>query len=223
MSSQHRFENVQLLEQALTHPSYAHERGTKSNQVFEFLGDSVLELIATEYLVERYKMANEGELSKRRSTLVNRTALAKYARKLRLDKLVLLGKGENTEEGRQKDSILADTFEAYIAAAYLDGGLEAARPVLIDLFESYVEDKSPSSWDYKTELQEAVQSRGLTPPQYRTAEAFGLEHSKIFKVYCTISTGEESVGLGTSKKLAEQQAAYNLLKGLKNRSSHVDV
>ncbi|CAO0821819.1 Ribonuclease 3 [Desulfarculales bacterium] len=208
----YRFADLQILEAALRHSSYVHEHpedGGESNERLEFLGDAVLELVITELLYKRFPQASEGQLSKARSGVVNESRLAATAVALGLGQYLFLGKGEESQNGHQKPSILADALEAVVAAVYLDGGLEAARQVIKDLLAPVAEQaimRAPKK-DYKTCLQERVQEALHITPRYQLLDAQGPDHEKLFRVALKIDGQSVAVGQGHSKKEAEQNAA----------------
>ncbi|MBI5524439.1 MAG: ribonuclease III [Desulfarculus sp.] len=208
----YHFHDLGLLEAALRHSSYVHEhpdQAGESNERMEFLGDAVLELVITQLLFERFPQASEGQLSKARSGVVNEGRLAATAGTLGLGHYLLLGKGEESQNGHQKPSILADALEAVAAAIYLDGGLEAARQVLLNLLGPVAEQailRAPKK-DYKTRLQERVQEALHITPRYLLLSAEGPDHDKLFLVSVEIDGQAVATGQGRSKKEAEQHAA----------------
>ncbi len=224
----YRFKNLDLLEQGLCHRSFAHENpGEKhqDNERMEFLGDAVLDLIIGHLLMERHPEYSEGDLSKLRAAAVNSARLAKIARDLSLREYLLLGKGEELTRGREKNSILAGSLEAVMAAVYLDGGFKKAMKVVSSLFSPYleVEEKEGSHQDFKTKLQETSQETFRAPPRYILAREFGPDHDKVFGVKVMIGKKVAGFGGGKSKKEAEQKAARNTLKKLNlNRSTRAD-
>ena len=208
----HDFADLELLQAALRHSSFVHEhpeQAGESNERLEFLGDAVLELVVTQLLFERFPQASEGQLSKARSGVVNEARLAATARALDLGSYLLLGRGEGSQNGHQKPSILADALEAVTAAVYLDGGLEAARAVVLGLLGQVAEQavlRAPKK-DYKTRLQERVQEALHITPRYRILSAQGPDHDKVFLVALEIDGQPVATGQGRSKKEAEQDAA----------------
>jgi len=220
----HRFKKPELLELALTHRSYANERGAAVHyERLEFLGDAVLGLIASEWLYARYPDLPEGELSKLKAHLVSKSALAPYAERLELGAALRLGVGEERSGGRTKISLLADSMEALFGAVYLDGGLagglRAAREVVEPMLETTLA-SGPSARsrtfgaDSKTRLQELAQARGWPLPEYRLIGESGPDHSKSFTVECWVDGAPASRGEGPSKKIAEQRAATDALARL---------
>ena len=208
------FKDPRLLENALTHSSYANEgnRGLKSNERLEFLGDSVLGFITARYLFDR-ETGPEGELTKLRASLVCEKALFSYARQLGLGECLLLGKGEQQTGGAERPSILADAFEAVIAAIYLDGGLEPVKTFLIPFLEQErSQQRRPKFKDYKTLLQEIVQQNPGEKIEYELKGESGPDHNKQFLMEVHLNSNVIGTGRGRSKKEAEQQAAREALK-----------
>ncbi len=212
----YEFKKLRYLERALTHSSYANEKRTQSNERLEFLGDSVLSLIVSNYLFHKLSRKDEGDLTKIRSTLVCESALAEVAKKIDLGNLILLGRGEEMTGGRERASVVSDAFEALLAAIYLDGGFEAAENWLMSLMAEELEVGCTGKYykDYKTILQEEMQKRSGSRVSYRMTGAKGLEHSKIFAVEVIVDGNVCGSGTGTSKKEAEQAAAEAALSGM---------
>jgi ribonuclease-3 len=205
----YRFLDPALAELALTHRSV----GRPNNERLEFLGDALLGVIVAEMLYQAHPHASEGELSRLRAQLVNGQALAVVARELELGEGLKLGPGELKSGGHRRDSILADAFEALVAAVYLDGGFESCRGLVRDLFAQRVADLPRSSKDAKTRLQEWLQARGLPLPTYDLIGSQGDDHAKMFDVACSIA---EPASLrvhasGPSRRAAEQEAAELVL------------
>ena len=201
--------DADLLELALTHRSYAYEKGgLPTNERLEFLGDSVLGLVVTHELYTRYADVSEGRLAKLRAAVVNSRALAEVGRALGLGEFVLLGKGEQATGGRDKSSILADTTEALLGAVYLDRGVEAAVELVQRLFGPlmHAAAQDGAALDWKTALQELSATRGLGVPDYRLAES-GPDHAKSFTAVVHVGGEAHGDGAGRSKKEAEQRAA----------------
>ena len=199
-----------LIEQALTHRS----AGPLNNERLEFLGDALLGLIIAEALLERFPRASEGELSRRRATLVNKDALAGVARGLRLGDYLRLGSGELRTGGHARDSILADAFEALLGAIYLDQDFATARQVVLSVFDEPLSDGAnrDAGKDPKTRLQEWLQARQLGLPDYEVIDIHGEQHAQRFSVRCRLAgDGREAVGDGSSRRRAEQQAAEMML------------
>lgn len=208
------FQDPQLLENALTHSSYANEgnRGLDSNERLEFLGDSVLGFVAARYLFAKEK-GQEGQLTKVRASLVCEKALCSYANRIGLGEYLLLGKGERNNGGGKRPSILADAFEAVIAAIYLDGGLEAAETFILPFLEYERSQQRRSQFkDYKTALQEIVQQNPGEQLEYRLKSESGPDHNKRFVTDVYLNSNIIGTGQGHSKKEAEQQAAREALK-----------
>ncbi len=198
-----------LLEVALTHRSYAYENGgLPTNERLEFLGDSVLGIVITETLFDRYPGWSEGQLAKMRAAVVNANALSDVARTLGLGEFVRLGRGEDATGGRDKSSILADTLEALFGAVFRDGGIDEARRVVHALFDPLVDRAAElgAGLDWKTSLQEVAAAAGLGLPEYRVSET-GPDHAKEFTAEAVLAGDALGVGTGRSKKIAEQQAA----------------
>lgn len=207
------FRNIALLETALTHRSYVNENpqlAVADNERYEFLGDSVLGLCISDLLIKKYPDFNEGALSKIRAAVVNEKPLAELAYKLDIGNCLLLGRGEEISGGRSKDSLLANAFEAVIAAIYLDSGFTRTRSILRKLMGSLLNDDGihfQHHFDYKTALQEFCQKTYKTAPVYRIVDSCGPDHAKIFDVEVTIAGKVIHYGCGKSKKEAEKQAA----------------
>lgn len=214
----YQFNNESLLNQALTHRS-VHK--SNNNERLEFLGDSVLGVVISEYIFKELPIATEGELSRIRSSLVKEEALAIVARDIGLGNYIHLGPGELKSGGFRRDSILSDALEAIIGAVYLDQGFEKAKQVILFLYQEYLVNlPSPSSLkDPKTRLQEYLQSKKIELPEYQVTASKGKSHNQVFSVSCTISSQNLAAkGTGTSRKKAEQMAASNLYKLLKAKA-----
>lgn len=205
----HPFRDPALAQLALTHRSV----GKPNNERLEFLGDALLGVVIAELLYEAHPNASEGELSRLRSQLVNGQALAVIARELELGDQLKLGSGELKSGGYRRDSILADAFEALLAAVYLDAGFDACRNVIRALFEPLVAAIPRSSKDAKTRLQELLQSRGWPLPHYELVDSHGEDHAKTFDVTCDITepAAIRADGRGSSRRAAEQEAAEIVL------------
>lgn len=212
----HRFARRDLLRRSLTHKSYSHEAKDdeiRDNETFEFLGDSVLGFVVGDLLFQRFPKLDEGALSKMKAYLVSATSLARKARDLGMGEVILLGVGEEKSGGRRKDSLLANLFEATIAAVYLDGGIDAARQLIERSFDGDLGTLSEEDLlfhDYKTALQELAQGRGLPLPEYSVVGEVGPDHDKRFIVEVKVGS-HLARGEGSSKKEAQQQAARNAL------------
>lgn len=212
---QYRFKDFRLLNKALTHKSFVNENNNsiKHNERFEFLGDSVLDLIVSDYIIVRYADYAEGVLSKIRAAVVNETCLAALARGIDLGQYLQLGRGEDLSGGRNKPSLLANAFEALAGAVYLDSNLESAANVFLPLLKQEI-DAYSDSWDfhdYKSELQELTQNKMLCIPTYRVVRETGPDHDKRFDVVVLIKDVLKGQGVGRSKKEAEQAAAQEAL------------
>ncbi|GAB6098475.1 ribonuclease III [Halanaerocella petrolearia] len=213
------FDDLKLLERAITHKSYANENqelDLKDNERLEFLGDSVLDLIISRYIFINYPEHPEGDLAKIRSVVVSSPILAQKAQEIKLGEYMLLGKGEEMTGGRKRNSILADAFEAVVGSIYLDQGLDKARDFVLDLLISKVEIVEQGDYirDYKTLLQELVQQDSNLRPEYKVIEEEGPDHNKHFTVEVTFADKILGVGTGFSKKEAEQQAAKKAINKL---------
>jgi ribonuclease-3 len=215
----YRFRDWALLNQALTHKSYDNEmqenRGNHYERL-EFLGDSVLDTAISHLLMQEYPDSDEGELSKRRSSLVNKKRLAQLARSLNVGKYVRLGKGEEQNLGRSKHSILACVYEALVGAVYLDGGYKKVYKVIQSHFNDLLsfEQKKPAYRDFKSRLQEHVQSTFRTIPEYNLVKESGPPHDRKFEIAIQINGKTYGTGKGKSKKDAQQRAAAATLKQL---------
>ena len=218
-----KINNLTLLNTALTHSSYAYENRnhgmTVDNERIEFLGDSVLGLIVSTFLYKNFPEMNEGEMTKIRARYVCEHALANYARKISLGKYILLGKGELMNGGRDRNSILADTFESVLGAYYLDVGFECTRKIVLNLIsgEMLKCDLSDSFVDYKTQLQELVQRDADNVIKYYVVREIGPDHNKQYDVVVKINDETYGGGLGKNKKEAEQIAAKEAMEKLKNK------
>jgi ribonuclease-3 len=206
---------IELLNTALTHSSFANESKGKfqHNERLEFLGDSILSLIVSEYLFLNFPDVSEGNLTKLRASVVSERSLVNIASAIDLGKYILLGKGEENTGGRKRASILADAFESLIAAIYLDGGIEQAKAFVLKYIKEYIEWglNGKGFRDYKTELQEVLQQESDMEIEYRIVEEYGPDHDKAF--VAEVYYGGEAIGsgFGKSKKEAEQQAACSAL------------
>lgn len=211
------FGNENLLRQALTHLSYIYEHNLPpldSNEKLEFLGDTILGYVITNIIFERFPDLSEGQLSKFRARLVNTGILADVAREINLGSHLLLGHGEEVSGGRDKTSILADSFEAIIGAYYLDRGLDAAHDFIFRLFSDRVNEESTkeASADYKTRLQELTAKKFGLAPEYNIYRETGPDHHKMFHAQVSVGRHVYGKGKGTSKKEAEQAAAKEALE-----------
>ena len=206
----YRFHNISLLQNALTHSSYANERwhnSLLSNERLEFLGDSILGMLVAEYLYRNFPDRPEGELTRMRADMVCEKTLSGVAEQIHLGKHLLLGHGEEQGGGRTRESILADAVESVIAAAFLDGGMEAALHFVKTFILVQVPVKQLHNADYKTQLQELVQQKKNQVLAYVLLDETGPDHDKHFAVAVTLNGTEVGRGDGRSKKRAEQEAA----------------
>jgi ribonuclease-3 len=222
----HIFKNEDLLLEALTHPSMAHERGGNNgqhNQRLEFLGDAVLQVLLTDRIYRLYPDFPEGKLTQVRAHLANRHTLCRRAKAIDLGAHLLLGKGEESSGGRERLSNLADGFEALLGAIYLDGGTRAARKFVLKQFASELrelkESSSSSRHNPKGQLQELLQARAPDNPDYRVIRETGPDHSKHFEAIVEWQGRELGRGFGHSKKQAETAAAESALETLLKEDS----
>ena len=215
----YKFKKLQYLENALTHSSYANEYRRNSNERLEFLGDSVLSVIISDYIFKRMGTRNEGDLSKLRASLVCEQALDAVARRIGLDKFILLGKGEELTGGRERPSIVSDALEAVIAAIYLDGGIEKAREWVLDLMIKDIEEaiRGNCVHDYKTRLQECIQKKKNAVIEYELVKEEGMDHDKTFTMQVKINGKSKGTGVGKNKKEAAQRAAKEALESMKKK------
>ncbi|MCR4604661.1 MAG: ribonuclease III [Eubacterium sp.] len=212
----YEFKDIALLENALTHSSYAHENGLSygaNNERLEFLGDAVLELSSSRFIFDKYPKVPEGKMTKLRAALVCEQSLAEVARKLNFGDFIRLSNGEISTGGAKRDSILSDAVEAVIGAIYLDGGFDAAdifikKYVLVDI------DKKHMMFESKSALQELVQDKyhADTKIEYKVVEESGPAHAKHFRIACFVQGKKLSEGVGPTKKKAESMAAYEAIK-----------
>jgi len=213
----YNFNNINLLNRALTHSSYANEH-KKLNMTFnerlEFLGDSVLSVIVSDFIFTKYIEYPEGELTKLRATVVCEPSLAFVAKKLKLGRYLLLGKGEEATGGRDRVSILADALEALIGSIYLDGKLKSAKTFILKYLSEIIENAVKGGdlfIDYKTQLQETLQKTTKSKIEYRVIKEEGPDHNKIFHIEVTVDEDILGNGIGKSKKESEQNAAKTAL------------
>ncbi|UCE42677.1 MAG: ribonuclease III [Candidatus Aminicenantes bacterium] len=223
----YRFQNRELLQIALTHRSFAYESQEEDladNEVFEFLGDSVLGLVVADFLVTAYPGVSEGELSKLKSTVASTSSLSSFAQQIKLDKSILLGKGEEKSGGRNKKTILAGAFEAVIAAIYLDGGFHQSKDFVMGHLKPFFKKINVNKFlinNYKSALQEYFQKESLPAPNYKMVTSRGPDHKKQFTVEVFLKKKSLAKATGSSKKEAEQKAAQKALKSLLGRKMRV--
>ena len=211
------FKNTQLLTKAVTHSSHANEKSVSEgdNEQLEFLGDSVLGFLVSDFLFRTHPRLTEGQLSKLKGFFVSSANLVKYAERIHLGDYLQLGKGEEKTGGRTKQALLVDALEAILGAIYLDGGIEEARRVILNFFEPQIEDVGDSDrqlQDFKTALQEELQAQQRGRAEYVVTSEEGPEHQKLFTVEVLIGGHSIAQGLGLTKKAAEQAAAREALE-----------
>ena len=216
----YRFRDRGLLEHALTHTSRANEDvsgGVVDNESMEFLGDALLGFVIADLLFRDFPHFDEGQKSKTKAAVVSTATLAKQAERLQLGEHVLLGRGEEKTGGRRKQALLADTYEALLAAVYLDGGIEHARALIVREFTPLLDEfkrDGVTGQDYKSALQELLQSRDLPLPEYRLVGTQGPDHRKLFEIEVGVKGEPLATATGASKKEAEQEAARAALDKL---------
>lgn len=209
------FKDEKLLYEALSHSSFANEnkKQRNSNERLEFLGDSVLSIVVSDYIFEHFKHLPEGELTKLRASLVCEKALFEFSKKIELGKYIFLGKGEEITGGRERASIVSDAMEAVIAAIYLDGGIEPARKHIMGFLpKDLTPEYSTTIHDYKTSLQEIIQKNPEEKVEYFLKDETGPDHNKKFTVQVLLNNNVIGEGVGRSKKSAEQAAAKEALE-----------
>lgn len=208
------FKNKDLLRTALTHTSYAHENKVESNEKLEFLGDSILEFVTSNYLYNNYKKLKEGEMTKVRASVVCEKSLHQVALKHNFSDFLKLGKSEIACNGNKKPAILADSVEAVIAAIYQDSNIQNAEKFIIENLKEQIEvsSKHVGMKDYKTVLQEKLQIHGNVKIEYTVIDEKGPDHNKIFVVEVKCNGKHLAIGQGTTKKGAEMEAAHNALE-----------
>ncbi|MCL2145206.1 MAG: ribonuclease III [Endomicrobia bacterium] len=210
---EYEFNNLEVLIAALTHKSCAAEFGLKIyNERMEFLGDSILSAIVAESLYNRYSDETEGKLSQLKSQIVSSQNLSEWAKEIKLGDFVLLGKSEDTIESRQREGLLCDVFEALVCAVYLDGGFENAKKFVLKFLDKQ---QDIVITDYKSRLQEAVQSEYKILPKYKILRERGPDHDKNFEVAVYVKDQLLGKGVGHSKKEAQQEAALKALENIK--------
>lgn len=212
----YEFKNKALLKNALTHTSYAYEHNVQSNEKLEFLGDSILEFVSSDYIYHTYTNLKEGEMTKVRATVVCEGSLYKIAIKHNFSDFLCLGKSEQLTGGNKRPAILADSVEAVIAAMYEDGGLEPAKKFIIENLKGEIEQatKQVGMKDYKTVLQEKLQVHGNVRIKYEIIAEKGPDHDKTFEAEVKLNGKVLATGVGKSKKHAEMEAAKKALEVL---------
>lgn len=210
------FKDKNLLKTALTHTSYAYDHNIESNEKLEFLGDSILEFVSSQYIYKNYSKLREGEMTKVRATVVCEASLYKIAKQHKFSEYLYIGKSEQQSKGNEKPAILADSVEAVIAAIYLDGGLEPACKFIIENLkdEIAIATQHVGEKDYKTMLQEKLQEHGNVKITYKIIKETGPDHNKTFEAEVELNGKELAKGKGKSKKLAEMSAAKKALENL---------
>lgn len=214
--------DLKIYVESMTHRSFAKEINilSRGNEQLEFLGDSVLSFIVTSYLYKNFSFYSEGKLAKIRALLVSRKILANLSKKIKIDKQILLSENEELSDGRNKESILANAFEAFIGAIYIDRGINFVFQWFLDKFDDFIEERitNPKISDYKTHLQEIIQADYSKLVKYELEKSEGPDHDKIF--YSTAKIDDRIIGSGTgkSKKDSEQEAAKSALKSMYNLS-----
>jgi ribonuclease-3 len=208
----YEFKDKNLLVTALTHSSYSNESGGDNYERFEFLGDSVLGMIVSEYIFLKFPELSEGRLTKIRSSLVCEKTLKFYSLKMNIGKFLRLSRGENRNGGRERASILADVFESVIAAIFLDGGIKPAKELVLSFISENIDNIEEYLPDYKSEIQEVNQTSGNNVVSYVLVNESGPDHNKKFTIELRINGKPAGIGTGGSKKEAEQLAAKNALK-----------
>jgi ribonuclease-3 len=210
----YKFKDLELFKTALTHSSYANETSVESNERLEFLGDAVLGFIVAHVLYKRYPDASEGKLSKMRSSIVSRMNFAHLARELKIDKQVLLGKGEENTGGRERESNISGTFEAVIGAIFIDGGYRRVSKIITTLLKNCLNGDEEIFKDYKTKLQEVAQRKFKKVPKYKVVLEEGPPHDKNFHIEVRLGRKSFGKGVGRNKKQAEQEAAKQGLESM---------
>ena len=213
----YKFTNIKLLQNALTHTSYAYEHNKESNEKLEYLGDSILEFISSKYLFNTYKNLREGEMTKVRAAVVCEDSLYKIATKHNFSDFLYLGKSEILNNGRYSKAILADSVEAVIAAMYLDSDINQVEKFIIDNLKEPIEiaTKNVGNKDYKTVLQEKLQIHGNVNIKYTIIKEEGPDHDKTFESKVEVNGKQIGLGTGKSKKASEMMAAKKALEILK--------
>ena len=215
----YEFKNKQLLEKALTHTSYDYENKKQSNEKLEFLGDSILEFVSSEYIYHNYPNLKEGEMTKVRASVVCEDSLQKIAKMHNFSDFLYLGKSERTSQKEVRPAIMADSIEAVIAAIFLDGGLEETKKFILNNLAKPIENatKNIGQKDYKTVLQEVLQKNGNVDIEYVIVDEKGPDHEKVFTAEVKFNNKILATGEGKSKKQAEMEAAQKALENIKKR------
>ena len=220
------FRNLELLDLALSHRSFTNEKGlSENNERLEFLGDSILGFVVTEFLYKNYQDLAEGELARIKAFVISESTLSKVAKNIGLNKYLLIGKGEEASGGRNKKTIISDAFEAFLASYYLDSNLKKVKNLIIKLFQPEIElvTQNKHEKDYKTLLQEYVQKEYKQCPVYRLKGKEGPEHNKTFYMEVLIKNETLGSGHGKSKKAAEKLAAKNAYLRLTSPLVETDI
>src|SRR5690554_4875763 len=209
-----KFNDFNIYKTAFTHQSYSNEHGVMSNERLEYLGDAILDFIVADYLYHKYPNETEGNLTKVRAKYVCARANSEYATILKLNEAFLLGKGETEQGGKTKQSLLADLFEAFLGAVYLDNGIDKVKEILEKLVFPKINSQSNFFIDYKSKLQEYIQSESRKSVEYQLVKDTGPAHNKTFTVVVIHGNVKLGVGVGKSKKDAEQKTAEDTLQKL---------
>ena len=212
----YKFKNIELLKTAFTHTSYAYENRVESNEKLEFLGDSILEFVSSEYIYKNYEHLKEGEMTKVRATVVCEQSLYKIAKLHNFSDFLYLGNSEKKTGGNKRPAILADSVEAVIAAMFLDGGIEPVKTFIVENLKEEIEvaSRHVGDKDYKTVLQEKLQIHGEVKIEYKTLSEKGPDHDKTFEVQVLCNGKVLALGKGKSKKLAQMEAARKAIENL---------
>ena len=208
----YEFHDLNFLKIALTHRSYSSEYGLKyCNERMEFLGDGILSAVVSEYLYNKYSEDNEGKLSQIKAQIVSAKSLSAWAKKIKLHKFIFISKSEDSNFARQRESLLCDSFEAIIGAIYLDSNFEIVK----DFIHKFLSlEQTIELTDYKTSLQELVQAQFQTLPEYKVVREYGPDHDKKFEIAVFIEGKQFGLGIGSSKKEAEQNSAKQAYRKL---------
>lgn len=214
------FRNKELLKTALTHTSYANEHGCESNEKLEFLGDSILEFVSSDYIYQKYAKLKEGEMTKVRASVVCEAALHRVAQRLNFSDFLYVGKSEAYSHGNTRPAVMADSVEAVIAAMYFDGGLGVAKDFIISILKDEIETATHAVGmkDYKTVLQELLQANGDAKIEYVLLKTTGPDHNKTFYTEVRCNGQALAQGVGKSKKTAEMVAAQKAIENRKEKN-----